>query len=259
MRQAVFTLDVEHCYPGGAEGAYRYLDVLRELNVPATFFVAGNVATSHPGIVEAILKHGHEVGSHGFDHPSIADAPARDLPHLTDLSPAALEDELARSHEALRRLGAEPLGFRAVAFRVNQGVIDAIGRHFAYDSSLPAGRPSPFRLGPLRELPVATLRGTGQPLGTTLLYAPGLGPFTRHAHALAVGDPLVLYGHSFDLVRPTAPLHVSRLKRLLYFDRCGPERVRELRNVVAGAIAAGWRFVTGAQALGLAGTRAPAG
>jgi hypothetical protein len=251
-RQAVFTVDVEHCYPGGAEGTYRYLDVLRELGVRATFFVAGNVATSHPAIVEAILSQGHEVGSHGWEHPSIADAPAHALPHLTDLSPDALEDEMVKSREVLRRLGAEALGFRAVAFRVNQQVLDAIGRHFHYDSSLPAGRPPAYRLGSLRELPVATVRGTGQPLGTTLLYAPGLGAVSRHAHALAVGDPLVLYAHSFDLVRPTVPLHASRLKRLLYFDRCGPERARTVRDMIAGALGAGWQFVTGAQALGLA-------
>ena len=46
----------------------QYLDLLDELGVPATFFLIGNRAANHPGLVRDYLRRGHQIAGHGFDH-----------------------------------------------------------------------------------------------------------------------------------------------------------------------------------------------
>jgi len=51
------------------------LDILQEKHVPATFFLIGANAEANPGIVERILKEGHDIGSHTYTHPNLSDIP----------------------------------------------------------------------------------------------------------------------------------------------------------------------------------------
>src|SRR5205085_586771 len=58
-----------------AEYARRMETVTRHLlahlaaaNVKATFYVVGEIARTHPGLVRDIAGAGHEVGSHSWDH-----------------------------------------------------------------------------------------------------------------------------------------------------------------------------------------------
>jgi cellulose synthase/poly-beta-1,6-N-acetylglucosamine synthase-like glycosyltransferase/peptidoglycan/xylan/chitin deacetylase (PgdA/CDA1 family)/spore germination protein YaaH len=51
------------------------LDILKEKNVHATFFIIGENAEAHPGLVERMLAEGHEVGNHTFTHPNLEDTP----------------------------------------------------------------------------------------------------------------------------------------------------------------------------------------
>ncbi len=44
------------------------LDILREEQVPATFFCVGNNVVKHPELFARILEEGHSVGNHTFDH-----------------------------------------------------------------------------------------------------------------------------------------------------------------------------------------------
>ena len=78
------------------------LDLLRQLDVPATFFIPGWTADAHPAMCEAITRAGHEIGHHGYFH-------------LTpDPGDPAIAYELDRGLEALkRRLGVVPKGYRA--------------------------------------------------------------------------------------------------------------------------------------------------
>jgi peptidoglycan-N-acetylglucosamine deacetylase len=52
------------------------LDILKEKHVPATFFIIGSNAEANPGIVQRMLREGHEVGNHTFTHPNLADTPS---------------------------------------------------------------------------------------------------------------------------------------------------------------------------------------
>ena len=44
------------------------LDILREHQVPATFFVCGENVERHPDLLRRIVAEGHEVGNHTYSH-----------------------------------------------------------------------------------------------------------------------------------------------------------------------------------------------
>ncbi|HVS20307.1 MAG TPA: glycosyltransferase [Pyrinomonadaceae bacterium] len=57
------------------------LDILKQENVPATFFVIGKNGQAHPDLLRRIVNEGHELGNHTFTHPNLGQIPGR----LTDL------------------------------------------------------------------------------------------------------------------------------------------------------------------------------
>jgi peptidoglycan-N-acetylglucosamine deacetylase len=48
----------------------KYLELLDDLGVPATFFVCGERAKEHPQMIREYLRRGHQLANHGFDHQS---------------------------------------------------------------------------------------------------------------------------------------------------------------------------------------------
>ncbi|MBJ6120912.1 glycosyltransferase [Sphingomonas mollis] len=50
----------------------RILDVLEQAHVPATFFVIGENALEHPGLLRRIVDDGSEIGNHTYTHPNLA-------------------------------------------------------------------------------------------------------------------------------------------------------------------------------------------
>lgn len=56
-------------YPQATE---RILDVLREKEVRATFFVLGRSAEAYPALVERTAQEGHEIATHGYSHRNMA-------------------------------------------------------------------------------------------------------------------------------------------------------------------------------------------
>lgn len=55
---------------GPVPETWAVLALLKELHIPATFFVLGNEAEKHPEILRAIHSGGHELGNHSYDHPA---------------------------------------------------------------------------------------------------------------------------------------------------------------------------------------------
>lgn len=85
------------------------LDILRDENVPATFFVVGNLIDRYPQVVERIQAEGHVIGSHSWSHAN-----------LRELTPAAALLELQRAEGAIfGRTGHLPALFRAPYGAVN--------------------------------------------------------------------------------------------------------------------------------------------
>jgi peptidoglycan-N-acetylglucosamine deacetylase len=50
----------------------RLLDILKQRNIKATFFLIGQNAERNPEIVKRILAEGHEIGNHSWTHPPLA-------------------------------------------------------------------------------------------------------------------------------------------------------------------------------------------
>lgn len=50
----------------------KILDILKNNNIKATFFVVGNRAQAHPDMVKRIMAEGHIIGNHTWDHPVVS-------------------------------------------------------------------------------------------------------------------------------------------------------------------------------------------
>lgn len=73
------------------------LDILKQENVPATFFIIGKNGQANPELVRRIVNEGHEVGNHSYTHPNLGEIPLS----LTELELNAtqrlIESEAGRS------------------------------------------------------------------------------------------------------------------------------------------------------------------
>ncbi len=68
----------------------RFLALLAEKNVKATFFLLGPNVEKQPDIVREIVAAGHEVGNHSWNHPI-----------LSKLSPDKIREELQKTSQAI--------------------------------------------------------------------------------------------------------------------------------------------------------------
>lgn len=61
-------------YDDGPHPVYtpRLLDMLRERNIKATFYVIGSNAQRYPQIIRRMLAEGHEIGNHTWNHPALS-------------------------------------------------------------------------------------------------------------------------------------------------------------------------------------------
>ncbi len=88
------------------EDTPRILELLAAHRARATFFVIGEKAAAHPGLVRAMTAAGHEVGHHTQTHP---------LASFWCASPARVARELDEGLAVLRAAGVSPVRFRAPA------------------------------------------------------------------------------------------------------------------------------------------------
>ncbi|HVL59311.1 MAG TPA: polysaccharide deacetylase [Burkholderiaceae bacterium] len=102
------------------------LRLLRELEIPATFFVPGWTAENHAPVVASILEAGHEIGHHGYLHFW----PEPD-------KPADEEREIELGLEVLQKLfRLRPKGYRCPAGETTLRLIPLLSKYgFSYDSS----------------------------------------------------------------------------------------------------------------------------
>lgn len=118
-------------YAGRMDDVTRWLlDVLDERGIKATFFVVGQIADSHPGLVRKIADSGHEVASHSWDHRRVA-----------RFTPRTFRDDVRKSKDALEQVtGDAVLGFRAPTFSITRATpwaIDVLADlGMKYDSSI---------------------------------------------------------------------------------------------------------------------------
>ena len=62
-------------FDAGYENGYMegILDVLKEKEVPAAFFLVGNYLEEHPDLVKRMVEEGHLVGNHTMHHPDMSE------------------------------------------------------------------------------------------------------------------------------------------------------------------------------------------
>lgn len=98
---------------GPSENSARLLDILKEKQVHATFFLLGKRhIEKYPELVKRMAAEGHEVASHTWDHKI-----------LTRITPAQIRDELERTDTAIERLtGRRPTLMRPPQGRTNDTV-----------------------------------------------------------------------------------------------------------------------------------------
>jgi len=80
----------------------KILDVLKEKNVKATFFLIGLEVEKYPGIAKRIYQEGHEIGNHTFTHPDISNISKRYFEVELNLTERLFEG----------KLGVKPVLFR---------------------------------------------------------------------------------------------------------------------------------------------------
>jgi len=81
----------------------RILDILREKNVDATFFVIGKKAEKYPELLRQIIDEGHEIGNHSYSHHYL----------IAFFSTLKLVKDLSRCNEIIfQAIGNTPRFFR---------------------------------------------------------------------------------------------------------------------------------------------------
>jgi len=94
----------------------KLLDILKEKNVKATFFMLGQNVESNTELVKRVKTEGHEVSSHSYSHPQ-----------LTTCSPETVREEVQKTDKAIyKATGALPLDFRPPYGSVNLPVAEII-------------------------------------------------------------------------------------------------------------------------------------
>jgi len=95
------------------------LDTLAKYNAKATFFVTGNRADKYPHLLKRIVKEGHEVGNHTYNHISGR--------NVTSIS---LKNELDSTANIINRItGVTPVLFRPVGGFYNDTIINTAIRN----------------------------------------------------------------------------------------------------------------------------------
>ena len=101
------------------------LELFKEYDVSATFFIVGEIAEKYPDLIELIRKEGHEIAFHGWSH----------IP-LWRLDSDSFKKEVSE----FRNMCPECVGFRAPSFSLNNNTKWALrilkDQGFEYDSSV---------------------------------------------------------------------------------------------------------------------------
>ena len=91
-----------------AENTPRLLEMLKQRNIKATFFLIGQNVASNPDLVRRILAEGHEIGNHSWTHPQ-----------LSKLSDDRVTAEITQTQDAIK----DASGFTPTLLRPPYGAI----------------------------------------------------------------------------------------------------------------------------------------
>lgn len=100
----------------------KLLDMLKERNIKATFFVVGQCAAEYPDIMKRMVAEGHEVANHSWSHPA-----------LTKLGADGVRKQIENTNNAIMQTA----GVKPTLMRPPYGATSAIlNKRFAEDYGL---------------------------------------------------------------------------------------------------------------------------
>ncbi|WP_312642541.1 polysaccharide deacetylase family protein [Hydrogenoanaerobacterium sp.] len=90
------------------------LQILKENDVKATFFMVGQWAEKYPESVKALYEAGHELGNHSYSHPD-----------MTSQSREQIQQQIQKCDDAIEKItGVRPKLFRAPSGAYNNTVVE---------------------------------------------------------------------------------------------------------------------------------------
>lgn len=153
-------------------GTELILELLDQHGVRATFFVVGQVARKHPGLVRKIAGLGHEIGCHGDRHRAV-----------NRLQPHEFRQDLRAARASIENVVGHPINsFRAPSWSISRSSLWALeilaDEGFTCDSSV---QPFWTPLSGIHGAPVSPYRPMVNGREISLLEFPpttiGLGPW----------------------------------------------------------------------------------
>lgn len=118
---ASITIDVDSHH--GLRRAPHLADAVERRGYRGCFYIVGEAILAEPGIVRDLVARGHEIGSHDVVHDN----------RLAYLPNDVMEKRLAAARHSIDTYGG--VGFRSPSLLRSHRLLEAVGRHFAYDSS----------------------------------------------------------------------------------------------------------------------------
>ena len=101
----------------GNDDTHTLIEILKEYDVPATFFVVGAWVDKYPESVKELADAGHQIHNHSNTHP-----------YMTQLSTAQMTDELNSCNEKIKAItGVSPTLFRPPYGDYDNAVIETVG------------------------------------------------------------------------------------------------------------------------------------
>jgi len=96
------------------ENTFKFLEVLRDYQAKATFFVIGNKINGAPEALKAVHAEGHEIGNHTFSHPNLVELK----------SESSIREEIESCQFAVEKCtGIRPKIFRAPYLAQDESVV----------------------------------------------------------------------------------------------------------------------------------------
>jgi len=204
---------------------HKILQFLAQKNLKATFFVVASIAQQFPDLIHNLLRDGHEIGLHTYNHN-----------RLDTFNPHSFEKDTKLGLKILHDIGVKHVyGFRAPYFSLKPqthwaiDILHELG--FVYDSSVlpawfpPFGRPTQFQYihqypNGLWSVPITVFRliksfGIPAAGGAYLRLLPELfSHWAAHRYHI-IGEPVCIYFHPYD-IDPQVPIGTPFGKNLFF-------------------------------------------
>lgn len=124
-------------FDNGYENGYTpvILDVLKEKNVPAAFFVTGHYLLDQAELVKRMVEEGHIVGNHSWHHPSLVNVDDERLKRELEKVKKKYEELTGRNDMTYLRPPKGVFSERTLALSKQQGYVNVFWS-FAYQDWL---------------------------------------------------------------------------------------------------------------------------